>query len=234
MSADLEGNGLMLVGPKGTKKTELFFALLQDDKFRLHSNDIVFVRFSEGKPLADSVERKLFLPTNTVESYPRLAALFDNSKCENVIIRKEDCQDSECLRLDDCRLERGSPFCYKASKDAHALLDPFWIGGPAKHVKRTALRWLVILRYDNVSPAVEKIKAEDALRIFESGETPGVKQTLSPSKSQPFYNPHLLLKTPERLELQRNFFKRLLESSACYLFNSGKGSVDDLKKMLER
>jgi len=234
MSADIEGNGLILIGPKGTKKTELFFALLQDDKFRLHSNDIVFVRFSGGTPLADSAERKLFLPTNTVESYPRLAALFDNSKCENVIIRKEDCQDSECLRLDDCRLERGSPFCYKASKNAHALLDPFWIGGPAKHVKRTALRWIIILRYDNVSPAFEKIKAEDALRILESGETPGVKQTLSPSKSQPFYNPHLLLKTPERLELQRNFFKRLLESSACYLFNSGKGSVDDLKKMLER
>ncbi len=232
MSADIGGNGLVLIGPKGTKKTELFFALLQDEKFRLHSNDLVFVRFSGGRALADSVERKLFLPTNTVESYPRLAALYDFSKCENVIIRKEDCQDSECLRLDDCRLERGSPFCYKASKDAYALLDPSWIGGPAKYVKRTAPRWIIILRYDKVSPPFEKIKAEDALRILESGEAPGVKQTLSSSKSQPFYNPHLLLKTPERLELQKNFFKRLLESSTCYLFNSGKGSVDDLKKII--
>ncbi len=232
MSADIDGNGLVLIGPKGTKKTELFFALLQDEKFRLHSNDIVFVRFSGRTLVSDSVERKLFLPTNSVESYSRLAALFDNSKCENVVIRKEDCQDSECLRLDDCRLERGSPFCYKASKDAHALLDPSWIGGPAKHVKRTTLRLIVILRYDNVSPPFEKLKADDALRILESGEAPGVKQTLSPAKSQPFYNPHILLKTPERLELQKSFFKRLLESSACYLFNSGKGSVDDLKKIV--
>jgi len=232
MFADIDGEGLSLIGPKGTKKTELFFALLQDKKFRLLSNDIVFVRFSGGRPLADSVERKLFLPTNAVESYPRLAPLFDNSKCENVILRKEDCQDSECLRLDDCRLDRGSPFCYKASQDAHALLDPYWIDGPAKHAKRTALRWIIILRYDTVSPPFVKIETEDALRILESGETLGIKHTLSPSKSQPYYNPHLLLKSSERLELQRNFFRRLLESSTCYLFNSGVGSAEDLKRII--
>lgn len=232
MSADIDGNGLVLIGPKGTKKTELFFALLEDDRFRLHSNDTVFVRFSGGAALADSVERKLFLPTNTVESFARLAALFDNSKCENVIIRKEDCQNSECLRLDDCRLDRGSPYCYKASKDAHALLDPYWIQGPAKHVKRTSLRWIFILRSDTVSPPSVEMDKDDALRILESGEIIGMRQTLSPAKSQPFYNPHLLLKTPERAELQRNFFERLLESSTCYMFNSGVASAEDIKKIV--
>jgi hypothetical protein len=34
------------------------------------------------------------------------------------------------------------------------------------------------------------------------------------------------------MELQRSFFERLLESSSCYLFNSGKASVDDLKKIV--
>ncbi len=232
MSADIEGNSAVLVGPKGTKKTELFFSLLQDQKFRLHSNDIIFVRFSGGKALADSVERKLFIPTNTVESYPRLAALFDNSKCENVITRKDECQDTECLNLDDCRLDRGSPYCYKASKNAHALLDPYWIDGPAKHVKRSAIRWLFILRYDTSSPPVVEVKVEDALRILESGESLGLKRDLTPSKSQPFYNPHILLKTPERLELQREFFERVLEGASCYLFNSGVASVEDMKKII--
>ena len=36
-----------------------------------------------------------------------------------------------CAR-DDCRLDRGSPYCYKASKEAHAMLDPDWIGGKAR------------------------------------------------------------------------------------------------------
>lgn len=232
MSADIDGSGLVLIGPKGTKKTELFFALLQDKRFRLHSNDIIFVRLAGGPALADSVERKLFFPTNTVESYPRLAPLFDSSKCENVITLKEDCQDAECLRIDDCRLDRGSPYCYKASKDSHALLDPYWIEGPAKHVKRTSLRWVFILRYDTVSPPVVEVQVEDALRLLESGQSLGLTRGLSPSKSQPFFNPHLLLTTPEKMELQRNFFERLLESSSCYLFNSGKASVDDLKKIV--
>ncbi len=69
MTADLDGNSLILIGAKGTKKTELFFSLLQEEGIRLHSNDLVFVRFSGGVALADSPERKLFIPTSTVESY---------------------------------------------------------------------------------------------------------------------------------------------------------------------
>jgi hypothetical protein len=34
------------------------------------------------------------------------------------------------------------------------------------------------------------------------------------------------------MELQRNFFESLLESTSCFLFNSGKASVDDLMKIL--
>lgn len=231
MTADIDGNGLILIGPKGTKKTELFFGLLEDESFRLLSNEIVFVRFGGGRAMIDGVERKLLLPTNTVESYPRLAPLFDNSKCENVIIRKEECQNSECLRIDDCRLDRGFPYCYKASKDAQVIFDPYWIDGPAKHLKRSALRWMVILRYDTTSPPFIKLEAEDALRILETGESLGLTSGLGPSKSQPFYNPHLLLTTPERMELQRSFFERMLESIDCYLFNSGVGSAEDFKKI---
>ncbi|MFQ6108532.1 MAG: pyridoxal phosphate-dependent aminotransferase [Candidatus Aminicenantales bacterium] len=232
MSADFEGKGVVLVGPKGTKKTDLFYSLLKDERFRLHSNDILFVRFSGGRALADSVERKLYLPTVTVEVYPDFAPLFDNSKCENVITRKEDCQDSECMRLDDCRLDRGSPFCYKASKESRVFLDPYWIDGPQKHTKRTSLHWIFILRYDTTSPPSVELDTEDALRILESGESLGTRRVLSPSKSEPFYNPHLLLADEERMNLQRHFFRRLLESASCYLFNSGVASAEDIKRII--
>ncbi|MDH4218391.1 MAG: pyridoxal phosphate-dependent aminotransferase [Candidatus Aminicenantes bacterium] len=232
MSVDVNGQGLVLIGPKGTKKSELFYGLLQDKDFRLHSNDILFVRFSGEQAVADSIERKLVLPTNVVEFFPRLAPLFDNSKCENVITRKENCQDTDCLRIDDCRLDRGSPFCYKASKNAVSLLDPYWIEGPAKHAKRTSLRWIFILRYDTSSPSAVEMETEDALRILESGESLGLKTTISPPKSHPFFNPHLLMTTPERIEYQKNFFQKLLQHTTCYLFNSGVASADDIKHMV--
>jgi aspartate/methionine/tyrosine aminotransferase len=234
MSADLDGRGLVLIGPKGTKKSDIFYALLQDKELRLHSNDILFIRFSGGRVLADSIERKLLIPSQVVEFYPRLAPLLDNSKCENVIQRKENCQDSECLRRDDCRLDRGSPFCYKASKKAIALLDPYWIEGPAKHVKRTQLRWIFILRFDTTSPPAVKMEVEDALRILESGESPGLRTALGPSKSQPFFNPHLLLTSPERVVYQKNFFRELLENTECYLINSGVAKADDIQRLIKQ
>jgi aspartate/methionine/tyrosine aminotransferase len=232
MVADIEGQGILLIGPKGTKKTDLFFSLLQNPRFRLHSNDTVFARYTGDGAVADSVERKLFMATNSADSYPDLAPLFDNSKCENIILHKEACQNETCLQLDDCRLDRGSPFCYTASKGAFALLDPYWIGGPAKHIKRTSLRWLFLLRNDNVSPPFVKTEPEDALRIMEQGEIFGAQREPGPARNQPFFNPHLLVNTPERTELERNFFRRLLENTECYLFNSGVASSEDLKTII--
>ncbi|UCE39958.1 MAG: pyridoxal phosphate-dependent aminotransferase [Candidatus Aminicenantes bacterium] len=234
MSADNSGKGLVLIGPKGTKKSDLFYSLLQDEEMRIHANDILFIRFSGRHVLADSIERKMVMPTHVVEFYPGLAPLLDNSKCENVLVRKEDCQYTDCLRADDCRLDRGSPFCYKASKKAIAILDPYWIAGPAKHVKRTQLQWIFLLRYDSTSPPFVKMEVEDALRILESGESPGLRTTIGPQKNQPFYNPHLLLTTPERIDYQRNFFRELLESTDCYLINTGVATTDDIQKLIEQ
>jgi aspartate/methionine/tyrosine aminotransferase len=253
MSADVGGNGLVLIGPPGTNKTGLFFDLLKDPRFRMQGNDVVFVRYAGGAAAAECVERKLYVPTDTVEAFDRLAALFDRSKCENVVTRKEDCHNEACLRGEECRLDRGAPYCYKASKDAHAMLDPAWIGGKAAVARRTNLRWVFILRNDAVSPAAVKLEKDDALRILEAGESAGAKKSLS-GRIRPFYNPHLLAATPERpdamlersgpagsgadrlgaerLEQERSFFARLLDHTTCYLFNSGVAGADKLKEIL--
>ncbi len=232
MSADLAGKGLILVGPPGTRKTDLFYGLLGDSRFRLQSNDIVFIRLPRGKASAECVERKLYLPTNTVELFPRLAPLFDGSKCENIVAHKDDCQNIECLREDDCRLDRGSLFCYKASPEAHAMLDPSWIGGKAAHAKRTDLSWIFLLRNDPISPAAIKLRKDEALCILETGESAGAKKTLSPDKIRPYFNPHLLVTAEERLELQKVNFGRLLDNVTCYLFNSGVAGPDEIKKIV--
>jgi aspartate/methionine/tyrosine aminotransferase len=242
MSADLGGDGLILVGPPGTKKSELLFELLADARFRLHANDIVFVRLAGGRPAADSVERKFYLPTSMVELNGRLSPLFDRSKCENVVIHKEDCADVVCQPEDDCRLDRGSPYCYKASKEAHGMLDPNWVGGPAAYTKRTNLKWLFLLRNDATSPAVVEIAKDEAMRILEGGEAAGAKKSLTAVKSQAFFNPHWLAgaraegagTSAERLEAQKAFFGRLLDVTKCYLFNSGAAGADKIKEIVGR
>jgi hypothetical protein len=230
MSVDWEGRGLILIGPAGTKKTDLFFGLLRDPRFRFHAGDMVLVRPAGKSAQADSLERKAWLPTNTVELFGRLAPLFDRSKCENVVVRKDDCPNVECLRTEDCRLDRGGPFCYKASKDAHALLDPDWLGASAGP-RRTALQWMFILRNDAVSPALEELRLEDALRILELGETPGIKKSAA-AAPKPFFNPNFLATADERLELEKDFFRRLLPNIRTFLFNAGAAGVDKIKEAI--
>ncbi len=76
-----------------------------------------------------------------------------------------------------------------------------------------------------------KLDPEDALRLLEGGESLGTKGSLGPSKSEPFFNPHLLVSDEERMELQKNFFRRLLEKIVCYLFNSGVASAEEIKRI---
>jgi aspartate/methionine/tyrosine aminotransferase len=230
MSVDAAGEGLALIGPPGTKKTDLFFGLLRDPRYKFHSGDAFFVRFAGKAALADAVERKAYLPTSAVEIFGRLAPLFDGSRCENVVLRKDDCKDAECLRGEDCRLDRGAPFCYKAAKDAHGLIDPAWIAGAQAVARRTTLKRIVILRKDSVSPAVVELGPEEALRILAAGESPGMKAGAT-AKPVPFFNPHLLAGGEGRLELQKAGFQRLLQSARVWLFNSGVAGVEALKEL---
>jgi len=232
MSLEIKGNGLILVGPPGTRKTELCFELATDPRFRLQANDLVFIRWQGKNLVAECVERKLYMATPNVELYPSLAPLFDLSKCENVVIKKEDCQDSECQRAEDCRLDRGAAFCYRASGSGQAMLDPNWLYSQGAYPRRTNLRWIFILRSDAVSPGVVELTKEEALRVLETGETPGAQRTISPAKHQPFFNPHLLGTSPEKLEMQRAFFQRLLDSVTVYLFNSGVAGADKVKQLV--
>lgn len=231
MAVAADGNSMVLIGQPGTKKTELFFELLKQPRFQAQTNEILFVRFSGNRVVADSVERKFYIPTNTVELYDRLAKLFDHSKCENVVTRREDCTDRTCPLQDECRLDKGAPYCFRASTEAHAMLDPNWIAGPQNYARRTTLKTIVILRNDQVSPAVVELSKDEALRILESGEPSGAVKAVS-GKSQPFFNPHLLVLNEEKLALQRMFFSRLLDHTRCYLINSGVVTTDQLLKLL--
>jgi len=233
MSADFNGLGFILMGPKGTRKTDLFFELLQDELVALHSNDFVFTRYGGGYAAADNPERKLYLPTNSYDHLPQLRDLFDNSKCENVVTRKEDCTNSACPIIDDCILDRGLPYCYSASSRSAAMLDPYWIGGMRKHVKRIDLRAVFLLKNDPLAKAVQELDAEDAIQTLEAGFSSGALQQRS-TANQPFFNPHLLLKSNERIELQKRFFAKLFKAAMVYQLNVANASQRELGERVKK
>ncbi|MGD9898457.1 MAG: pyridoxal phosphate-dependent aminotransferase [Calditrichaceae bacterium] len=233
MSADYSGSGFVVMGPKGTHKTELFYQLLQNENIALHSNDIVFVRYGGGYAAADNPERKLYIPTNSASVFQRLGELFDRSKCENVVMNKEDCKNQKCQAMEECSLDRGYPYCYEASKTSAAMLDPYWIGGMRKHVKRIDISTVFILKNDPIGNAISVMDPDEALQILEGGFSSG--SIMEEGRGNlPFYNPHLLLKTTERLELQKKSFRKLFKSAVCYSVNTGAGNLPEIQnRMIE-
>jgi hypothetical protein len=231
LSADFEGLGFVLIGPKGTKKTEIFYNLIQKDGVSLHSNDILFVRYGGGYAAADMPERKLLTPTESSEVFPRLAELFEKSKCENVVTRAEECTNHKCKLQDKCGLEKGNPYCFWGTSQSYALLDPYWIGGMKKHVKRIDIRTVFILKSDPIASPVQQIEVTEAVQILENGSASGPLEGPSP-KNQPFFNPHLLLHTPDRIELQKKMFTRLFRIAKVFTLNTGIGSIEEIQERI--
>jgi hypothetical protein len=64
--------------------------------------------------------------------------------------------------------------------------------------------------------------------MLESGERLGTLPEIGSAKRDPFYNPHILLTSPDRMEAQREFYKKLLQSTSCYLINSGQAKSEHL------
>ena len=49
---------------------------------------------------------------------------------------------------------------------------------------------------------------------------------------KPFFNPTFLAAADERLELEKDFFRRLLPNIRTFLFNAGAAGVDKIKEAI--
>jgi aspartate/methionine/tyrosine aminotransferase len=228
-SVDIGGKGMLLMGPPGIGKLDQFAELLKRPDVMLHSNNFVIVRYHGNNAIADTVERKLMFRTNFVEKYPQLVPLFDKSKCENVITSKDECINEKCKSEDNCRLDRGAPYCFSASRTSIAILDPYWLGGTEKHLKRTSVKWIVLFRKDPISPAIVKLQPGESLKILEEGRS---QTSIGAMQNVPFYNSHLLIKSMDRIETQRRYYQKLLSIAPCYNINTAMESKEKIKEMI--
>jgi len=232
---DFGGIGVVLIGGPGTGRKGLFAALARHDGVRIHSNDYFFVRYVGGEAFADISERKFYVKTKVVEANPDWVSLMDRSKCENVVTKKEDCTYTSCERLERCRLDRGSTHCFSASGNSRAMLDPYWVGGPGEYAKRTPVKYVFLLRTDPLASALMKTEGPEAIRVLEDARveaSSGPGPLLSTYRDQPFFNPHLLVKTADRIELQKRYFAKLFESARCYMVNTAIASRSEIEKQI--
>ncbi len=255
---DIGGAGTLLLGAKGSGRRRHFYRLLEQDDVRFVSEDWLNVRYRGGKAQADNVERKVYLKTRLAHDYPNFSRLFEDSRCENVVMKRAWCEDHQC-QLGECQLDHGEPFCFHGSTYSRVMVDPVWFGGPGKYVRRTALERVVLLTDDRKSPPVSRIDGDEALaQMASAGEGSGPLSSSSPLDTSsyftrhpvvhvsapvsapvrtdgagtPFFNPHLLVSRPERLDTQERYFRYLLRLVPCYLVNSSAGAEDTVQSRI--
>jgi hypothetical protein len=224
---DVGGRGLLLMGPPGSGVSTQLFALLRREGVRLVSTDTVFVRYVGGEALADLVERKLYVKTKWVTKEPRLEGLFDRSPLENAVTWAHS--NDRCPGDESCPVTRGMGVCYAASNESRAMLDPYWLGGPKQHTKRTSARAVAIFSREPVGQPVEELRAEDAIARIEHASAPGLtggRATL------PWLNPYLLDTSAGRMDSQRRLFGRLFAAARPHAVNTAYISPDELADKL--
>lgn len=214
---EVNGKGIGLISPAGSGGGTHLANLLKRADAKLHSYDGFFVRWNGAHPIADSVERKLLLKTDLAEKLPELTRLFDRSKLENVVTKRDDCRTEACSHANLCPLDRGEVRCYEASDISRGLVDPYWLGGPSKHVKRSPLTKIILLKREPFGAKVSRPSPEAALKILEEG---AILSGRGGYRSQPFYNPYLLETSSESLDQQRRQWVRLLNAVPLVVFNT--------------
>jgi hypothetical protein len=209
---EVDGKGIVLIAPTGTGKSTHSYALLNMEGARLHSDDWVYVRFiggEKGRASADISERKFYIRTNIARVFPEIRPLLDRCKLENVIpLSSEEAEKlrSQGISEDEMRVLASDP--YVAHEYSRAMLDPLWIAGPEKFVDTTRAMKVVLLKRDKNDPEiVRRLEIEEAVQYLVA-------------QPEQFLNPYLIVKTDEKVEVRKRFFRRLFKLAPCYLVNT--------------
>ncbi len=242
---DLQGHGVIIVAPTGTGKTTQAFKLMELPGGRVVGDDWVYIDHNEGEKTGHLTgrqpEKSLYMRTETQKDKPRLRELFDESKCENVVTNKKNCEFTDgsygCkVTGKTCVFDDQYRWCYYAFGNSRALVRREDLLGADKTTDEAKIRLLVLLRRDKASPAEVRLDADQAIQVLKKGEymvRPGAgpKEMWGKMGSEPWYNPYLLRVDQAR---QERFFRDMISKFKvkCLLLNTGVESIEQTHRRI--
>jgi len=97
---------------------------------------------------------------------------------------------------------------YVEHEYSRAMLDPVWMAGREKFVHTTRISKVFLLKRDlEDERIIRKLEGEEAVQYLTS-------------QPEQFLNPYLIVKTREKVEIRKDFFRRLFRLVPCYLVNT--------------
>ena len=237
---DVRGKGVIIVAPTGTGKTTQAFKLMELPGGKIVGDDWVYIDHNEGSRLGHLMgrqpERSLYMRTETQLAKPRLRKIFDESRCENIMMQKDKCEFTEgatgCrITGAKCVFNDGFDWCYYAFGNSRSLVPRERLFGKDKVADEATIRVLALLRRDETSPAEVKLDATKAVEVLRKGDymiRPGAgpRESWGKLSSEPWYNPYLLHLDNAR---QARFFHDMISKFGvkCILLNTGVETIDE-------
>ncbi|HEY4822325.1 MAG TPA: hypothetical protein VIH83_01400, partial [Candidatus Bathyarchaeia archaeon] len=242
---DVDGKGAIIVAPTGTGKTTQAFKLMELPHGRIVGDDWVYIDHSEGDKLGYLVgrqpEKSLYMRTETQKNKAWLRDTFDQSRCENVVMHKPDCEFTEgetgCKQTKGtCVFNQGYDWCYYAFGNSRALVPRGRIFGTEKVADEARIRLLVLLRRDETSPSEVRLDSDQAIQVLRRGEymiRPGAgpRELWGKMGNEPWYNPYLLRLDHAR---QEHFFRRMISKFkvTCLLLNTRIDTIEQTHRRI--
>src|SRR5207237_3896184 len=176
---DVAGKGVIIVAPTGTGKQAQAFKLMERPEGRIVGDDWVNIDHTEGERLHFLVgkqpEKSLYMRTESQLNKPWLRKIFDESKCENVVVSKKNCEFTQGLTgckvtNQRCVFDDGYRWCYYAFGNRRALVSREQLFGKDKITDEAQIRLLVLRRRDEKSPENAKLNSDEPIQVLRRGE----------------------------------------------------------------
>jgi len=107
------------------------------------------------------------------------------------------------------------------TKDGFFILDPWWIGGQEKFLDTTRIKLIFIVqKRPDEGWLCARIPQKEAIALMRSA-------------ADPFFNPHWLVRTEDRMALQTSFFQDILQFVACYRVNTARPILEVQRRIRE-
>ena len=100
----------------------------------------MLVRLAGGRAVADLIERKLYLKAKWARKLPEIETLLDRSKLENFVTAATTATST--TPTTPARSTAAPRSASRRRRTGRVVLDPYWLGGARRHVRRTAPRAL--------------------------------------------------------------------------------------------